>query len=384
MITVEVPAAAVVAGAGVVALLVLAAVVAAARGRRRIRRRLEALAQRLPGDVSGSGTEDLLLHLERSIDDARFEASTAASTAGRLRAAVEAMDVGVVLCDEHGESLFANRAASARLRRSELIESAYRAVLDAALAGRAEDRDVDDPGPPPASFRLSGVPLDDEVRSLGAAVVVEDLTVRRHADAGHRQLLTDLVRELGQPVAGLTTLAEAAADEADAEVRRRLVERTRSQAVRARAVLDDVMELTRLAAADRAIPERLVVVDALCVAVERASGLATAGGVSLGPVPIHQRSEVDGDRAAIVTAITKLVERAVSEAPRGATVTLGIRAGGGLVGVEVGAPAPEARSSVTAAVLEQLVHRIGADLTEVRGDDGVRTTSLQLPGASPG
>ncbi len=89
--------------------------------------------------------------------------------------AMEAIPQGVVICDDGGQVVHRNRVAETftAARHSEaLVAAAIDELLAAALEGTAERRSLDLFGPPRRSLVISGAPLDDDRRTVGAVVVI--------------------------------------------------------------------------------------------------------------------------------------------------------------------------------------------------------------------
>ena len=121
------------------------------------------------------------------------------------------MSLGVVVCDEQGEIVYCNEQAAPFVgaRHSDFL--AERAVLElirGVVNGEAQTRTLDLYGPPRRTLNVVAVPLDDGWRSIGGAVVIEDVSERRRVDAMRRDFVANISHELKTPVGALGLLAE--------------------------------------------------------------------------------------------------------------------------------------------------------------------------------
>ena len=307
------------------ALLLLLAVGFGWRTWRRTRERVHLAASRLapsPMEEAG-GLEPALGQLERAVDAAvsRGGESTAAET--RMAHALRAIDHGIVLFDESGEMAFRNAQAEvffgARYGDA-VVESSIDELATRALAGHDSTRTLELFGPPRRTLVLSADPLDDGHRSIGALVVIEDITERRRVDAVRRDFVANISHELKTPVGGLSVLAEAIADEEDLTVVRRLADRMNQEAVRASRTIDDLLELSRIEAGEAAIQEPVAVHLVLAEAVERAAGAAEHSGITLDLQEPSRRLVVRGDRRQLASAVYNLLDNAIKYSEPGSSV----------------------------------------------------------------
>ena len=231
--------------------------------RRALVRRLMSVAARLDGEaqlVRTRGTERVLQRLERSAERAAEHVDTAGVSTDRLWQALCSVHQGVVICDEHGEIVFRNELAEAYTgaRHGEaLAERAIDELLRSALNGAIDRRTLELYGPPRRTLIVTGSPLEDSRRSMGAVVVIEDVSERRRLDAMRRDFVANISHELKTPVGALGLLAETLACEDDPDVARRLAERMENEAVRVGRIIDDLLDLSRIEAEEA--PQRELV-----------------------------------------------------------------------------------------------------------------------------
>ena len=309
--------------AGVVVLLVL---VVWWRNRRALLRRLTTAAIRLEDSAPVAdprGVDGHLARVERAIDRTLLRGNALGLASSRLERAVEAIPQGVVLCDDAGDVVHRNQAAARLLdagHSAALVAAAVEELLRNAVAGRADGRTLDLFGPPRRSLVLAGYPLDDDRRTVGALVVIDDVTERRRLEAMRRDFVANISHELKTPIGALGLLAETLLDEEEPAVARRLAERLLRESERVGRTVDDLLELSRLEAEEahqrEVIPVHLVVADA----VERARAAAEHRQV---PVEVHEpdhRLAVVGDRRQLVSAVHNLVDNATKYSDAGSPV----------------------------------------------------------------
>jgi len=323
-------------GAAVPTLALLVVLLAAERSRRRVRQRLHAATTRLaPGTVPESRRLELsLAELEQAVDQAVSRGGDASAAETRLAHALTAIHDGVVLLDERGDIVFTNVRAAAFLgaRHGEaIVEPAIEALAARALEGRPASEEVELFGPPRRALVLTAEPLDVGHRSIGALVVIEDVTERRRVDAVRRDFVANISHELKTPVGGLGVLAETLVDEDDLAVVRRLAARMHHEAMRASRTIDDLLELSRIEAGETTPRDPVPVHLVLAEAVERAAGAAERGGITLDLREPDHCLEVRGDRRQLASAVFNLLDNAVKYSPAGSTVRVAAEVDGGRV-----------------------------------------------------
>ena len=320
------------AGAGG-ALLVVA--VALLVQRRSLKRRIAAATVRLdPGRSrleEGGRLERQLARFERAVDSAVERSTESAVGVERLARALGAIPQGIVICDDHGREVFRNEAAQAFVgaRHAEaLVDQATRDLLDEALAGHPQRRNLDLFGPPRRMLVISAVALDDGHRTTGALAVVDDVSERRRLEAVRRDFVANISHELKTPVGALGLLAETLAAEDDGDVARRLAERMQSEAMRVGRIIDDLLDLTRIEAEETPLREPVPVHLLIAEAIERVRPLAEQKGIVVTGDEPTRRQTVRGDRRQLVSALFNLLENAVKYSDEGSTVEVRSRTDG--------------------------------------------------------
>lgn len=359
--------------------------------------RVAAVVDRLENNVDGGKKkramlDESLARLEHSAEERVLDASDIGSAADRLRLTLTDLPHGLVVCDEHRRIAHRNPAAVELLQlgdghegpSEDAVSNAVGRILDSALAGRRGEEAVATFGPPARQLRLSGIPLDDGLRNVGAALLVEDRSEGLRDAGSRQQLAADLSRQLVEPMVALGILAEAVIGEAEPTIRERMAERLRSEAARCRKLVDDVIELRTLTAAERRPAEQVSVETVLRRALEAVHPQAQRRLVSFRVGAVPGRLEIVGERAQIESAVDKLIEHALDGTRAGSTLSVSVRlVPGSFVELETSGPAGAAglRPGLSVAVVEQAARNLGGEL-ERTGDAANISWRLRLP-ASP-
>ena len=321
---------AVLGAAGVVILVNLVALAVAVHRRRAMSRRLTVVLARLdlPGAAEESDRDDSMSRLERLAESAVLRVSEAEAAADRMSGALQELPQGVVICDEQGRVVYRNQAALALCEPDAEGGDAEAAITEALQAGVDGDHhttSVELVGPPPRTLTVSGRPLDDGRRSLGAFVVVDDVSERRRFDAIRHDFVDNVTAELRTPLGALGLLATTIVAEDDAKLVRRLASRLRDDAVRVGRIVDDLAELSRIGS--DVTPERQLVPVHLVVAqaVEEARSLSALRNVTIEAAEAPRRAVLAGNRRQLVSAVRRLVENAVTFSKEGSEVRVMVR-----------------------------------------------------------
>ncbi len=297
------------------------------RSRRRFRAQAHNAAARLEATPLAEvrGLEATMGQLERAVDKAVTKGGDASAAETRMAHALSAIQDGIVLFGDTGQIVFRNRSAEMFLdaRHGEaIVESTIEELAMAALRGGDGSRTLELFGPPRRTLILSADPLDDGYRSIGALVIIADVTERQRVDAVRRDFVANISHELKTPVGGIGVLAETIVDEDDLEIMRRLAQRMHHEAMRASRTIDDLLELSRIEAGEASLGDPVPVHLVLAEAVERASTAAEQRGITLDLAEPSRRLEVRGDRRQLVSAVFNLLDNAIKYSAPGSSVTV--------------------------------------------------------------
>jgi two-component system sensor histidine kinase SenX3 len=316
---------AVAAAAGVLLVIV---VVMAWRARRAQVRRVVSIALRLedaPPERESRRLDKNMIRLEHAVDAAVLARGEATVAAVRLSDAVEVVTPGVVICDDGGNVV--NRNAAATAFEAERygdgpVGSVVDDMLQRAIEGKADKRTLELFGPVRRTLVVSAAPIDDERRTVGGLAVIDDVSERRRLEAIRRDFVANVSHELKTPVAALGLLAETLATEDDPVVVRRLAQRMVGNAMRLARMIDDLLELSRIEAEQtpqrEPVPVHLVVAEA----VEQVRPIAERDGIEVRVTEAQHSLTITGDRRQIVSAVFNLLDNAVKYSHAGSSVDL--------------------------------------------------------------
>jgi two-component system sensor histidine kinase SenX3 len=305
--------------------LLLGVLINRRRGHRSIAQRLTALASRLgvePRDEKGK-VETALSYLEEATGAATNAVSNASSEAIRLRRSLDALPLGLVLCDESGGVLFRNSQAETLMTSRYGDAIAAQAVTDVLAEGWSQgvaERTIDIYGPPRRTLTIRASVIDDGRRPLGVLAIIEDVSERRRLEDIRRDFIANVSHELKTPMGALGLLAETLQFERDPAVASRLAERINSEAFRVNRIIEDLLDLSRIegegSPTREPIPVSLIIADA----IERIRIAAEQRDVKINFEEPEVSHVVIGDRRQLISAVHALLENAVVYSPRGAAV----------------------------------------------------------------
>jgi two-component system sensor histidine kinase SenX3 len=167
------------------------------------------------------------------------------------------------------------------------------------------------------SFAVRVAPLGSGVGGGGLVLLlVEDQTERRRVEEVRRDFVANTSHELKTPVGALALLAETVEDAADdPEAVRRFAGRMRQEANRLTNLVQDMITLSRIQAAEPIPDPAAVDLDAVVAeALDRGRMKATARGIELASTGTR-RLTVLGDEELLITALRNLLDNAVAYSP---------------------------------------------------------------------
>jgi two-component system sensor histidine kinase SenX3 len=239
----------------------------------------------------------------------------------RLRAALDALPIGVILADVEGKVIVRNHAASNAVgtwRGDVLVDEAATALLVDALAGHQVARTLDLFGPPRRVVSITALPLLHG--RGGAVIVIDDITERSRLDAVRTDFVANISHELKTPVGALSVLAETLADVDDPVDSARLSDKIVRESERLSRTIDDLLELSRIELGGQAVRDSVAVAPILHGAVDRVAGFAERHGIEVTVDDPGDGSIVLGDRRQLMSALANLVENAVKYSEPGGQV----------------------------------------------------------------
>jgi two-component system sensor histidine kinase SenX3 len=242
--------------------------------------------------------------LRQELAEAQRAQLESSAEGDRLRAALDAVPVGIVIEDGRGEIVLRNKAAVLGGHADVLLKD----VVDRLLAV-AREGDV---------LSVRAVPLADG----GALATVDDLSERARVDSVRTDFVSNISHELKTPVGALALLAETLADSDDAVVNRRLAMKMVEEAHRAAGTIDDLLELSRIELGGQGERDDVAVSGVIRDAAARHRLTAESFGVTLQVQDIADLS-LRGNRLQLVSAVSNLIDNAVKYSNRGGVVRVG-------------------------------------------------------------
>jgi two-component system sensor histidine kinase SenX3 len=240
-------------------------------------------------------------------------------------------------------------------------------------------------------------------------VLVEDRTEARRLDAIRRDFVANVSHELKTPVGALSLLSEAVlASAEDPEGVRRFAGRMQQEAHRLTALIQDLIDLSRLQGDEPLAGAAPVGLDAVIAeSLDRSRAVASARDIELVSAGITGL-DVFGYATQLVTAVANLIENAVNYSPEGTRVVVTVKQSGDDAEVSVtdqgiGIPASDlkriferfyrvdpARSRQTGgtglglSIVKHIAAAHGGDVSVWSVEGAGSTFTLRLPAQSSG
>jgi two-component system sensor histidine kinase SenX3 len=230
-----------------------------------------------------------------------------------LRASAAARAFGIVKGDRLMVSELA--ALARQVRRDGEIREAEFEVAVPRFGGRT------------TTFGVRVAPLSGTVGGGGLVLVLaEDQTDRHRVEEVRRDFVANVSHELKTPVGALALLAETIEDAADdAEAVRRFAGRMRQEAARLTFLVQDLITLSRIQAAEPVPDPAPVSIDAVVAeALDRCRMKANARGITLASIGVRGLG-VLGEEDLLVTAVRNLLENAVVYSPERTRVVVCVK-----------------------------------------------------------
>jgi two-component system sensor histidine kinase SenX3 len=167
-------------------------------------------------------------------------------------------------------------------------------------------------------------------------LLADDRTELTRTEEVRNDFVANVSHELKTPVGAISLLAEALESSADdPEAVRRFAKRMHKESARLAALVQDIIELSRLQGANVAQRARPVDINTVVSeAVDRSQLPAESKNIRL-VVGGHAAARVYGDQDLLVTALRNLIDNAIRYSPENTRVGIGVRAKDGLVSVSV-------------------------------------------------
>jgi two-component system, OmpR family, sensor histidine kinase SenX3 len=293
------------------------------------------LASHIEPDLAGlprPGFDHALGRLRGVYERQLSSGADAGALQQRIRSALDGLPLGVVVTQADGGSTLRNAAAENFLglrHANALVDEAVGSLSKDALAGLHVERKLDLFGPPRRTVTVRALPLGDAADPDAALALIEDVTERSRLEAMRTDFVANISHELRTPVGALALLAETLADEDDPETVRRLANNMVFEAHRVGRIIKDLLELSKIEAADQPLKEIVGIPLVVAEAVDRTRPLAEHRSIRVEVKDAGVGLLVVGDRRQLVSALANLVDNAVkySDAGEQVDVCAGFRDG---------------------------------------------------------
>jgi two-component system sensor histidine kinase SenX3 len=279
-----------------------------------------------------------------------------------------------VVIDEVDGVVRANPAAYAfglvrghTLIHAELLALAHRVRADGVIEERQFELPLGPLGQGTIIVQVRVAPLGDRYILL----LADDRTEITRTEAMRNDFVANVSHELKTPVGAIQLLSEAidgAAD--DAVAVRRFSTRLDKEARRLSALVQDIIELSRLTGTDIVLKGQPVDVNTVIAEAVDRNRLTAEGKDIRISVGGHCDDMLYGDRDLLMTAFRNLIDNAIRYSPAGATVGVGVRARNGLIQVSVTDQGPGIAPEEQERIFERF-YRVDAARARQTGGTGL-------------
>ncbi|WP_353648819.1 ATP-binding protein [Nakamurella sp. A5-74] len=238
-------------------------------------------------------------------------------------------DTGFVVTDLDGNVLLSNaRAVELRAVRAGMCDSRIAAAIErTVISGEPIDVELGHLDPPPAGdadavVRAVVEPLAQE----WVLISVVDESAARQVETIRRDFVANVSHELKTPVGAMALLAEAVLDAADdEEAVRHFSAKMLREATRLGALVGELIALSRLQGGIHVQDLAVVEIDGvISESIGRLATSAESAGIDV-VTDTPSGLLVRGDRTLLVTALTNLIDNAISYSPAHTSVSVARR-----------------------------------------------------------
>lgn len=341
--------------------------------------------ERLPAEGRG-GLAELRRSINQMADSLEAAGHRVERQVAQQRAILASMPNGVLAVDRQGRVVLANEAVRGLLEfaistpEGELLEDVirHREVLE--LAGRclseeraARVRAVVYTGShrAPRVLEVQASPMMGS-HEEGCVLVFEDRTELERLERVRRDFVANVSHELKTPLTSIRGYIETVREDPDlpAGMRDRFLDKSLRNADRLAAIVGDLLTLARAEGASGAPSDERVELAALATAVKTEElPLATEAGIRL-EVDAPERVVVLGDRVALTSALSNLVENAIKYSPEGTSVRILVSERAGVARLEVEDQGPGIADEHLGRLFERF-YRVDKDRSRELGGTGL-------------
>ena len=302
-----------------------------------------------PGQVTYGGpaeTRELAEQTNRTIEALVARDERVAREENERRTILSGMAEGIVGVDKHSRVVLINAAALRMLdaagddlygrplvdvtRVPEVLQTVQRCLEDSkprrtevVLPGRRSSRVLE----------VEARSLTDESRgTLGCVLVLHDLSQLRRLEKVRQDFVANVSHELKTPLTSMRAYVETVLDDPqmEASVREGFLEKALVSTNRLSAIVSDLLSIARLESDEvRLDMQRFEFLEVVESAAKDARGTAEMRSVSIELAPLRQATPVLGDREALRTAVSNLIDNAIKYSPESGVVRLALEASAG-------------------------------------------------------
>lgn len=250
---------------------------------------------------------------------------------------------------------------------SELLALARRVRADGVIEERQFELPLGPLGQGTIVVHVRVAPLGQEYILL----LADDRTEITRTEAVRTDFVANVSHELKTPVGAIQLLSEAIDEAADDEVAvRRFSTRLDKEARRLGALVQDIIELSRLQGADIVLAGQPVDVNRVVAEAVDRNKLTAEGKAITITVGGHTDDRIFGDRDLLMTAFRNLIDNAIRYSPEGTSVGVGVRSRDGLVQVSVTDQGPGIAPEEQERIFERF-YRVDAARSRQTGGTGL-------------
>ncbi|MBU4603767.1 MAG: PAS domain S-box protein, partial [Proteobacteria bacterium] len=302
----------------------------------------------------------------------------------RLEAILRGMVEGVLVIDNDGQVLLANRALMKMLELkavppgrlpSEIIRNAdLLEALDEARAGREYVwREIQTLGNTPRFLEAHVVRISSEADGPGMVCVLHDITERKRLEKTRRDLVANVSHELRTPLTAVRGAAETLLDGAldSPQYASHFAELILRQSHRLERLVQDLMELASLESGES--PPRLRPIDAAELAdsvMEGVIDLAQTQGIELERRLPREPLVFAADARQVEQAVLNLLDNAIKYSGQGGRVTLAMEEKNGEVVISVSDTGPGIAAEFLPRLFERF-YRVDTNRSREMGGTGL-------------
>jgi two-component system phosphate regulon sensor histidine kinase PhoR len=264
----------------------------------------------------------------------------------QIGAVLSSMAEGVLATDRNGRIILANPAVEKMFEviEPEIIGKTIREAIfnneiaelfeEAVRSGRPVEREIETVTPVAGIFLAHASPMD----ATGVVCVIFDIGEIRKLEKYRSEFVANVSHELKTPLTAIRNYVETLLDGAinDQENNKKFLGKIEKHAVNLSALIDDILELSRLEAKKELSPfVKVDLTEVVKRSVETVSGKARKKNIKLEVACAGEAQLVDGIEEHLYRAILNLLDNAVNYTAEGGVVSVSCQPANGKIEVIV-------------------------------------------------